>query len=286
MPTWLFATDLHGSPPRYEALWQAIERERPQAVLLGGDLLPGLKAAAAIDPAHHDFIDDFLLRRFSELRVRMGADYPRVLCILGNDDARIFEPAMQAAAVTGAWEYIHERRVEIGATRVYGYGCIPPTPFLLKDWERYDVGRYVDPGCVSPEEGLRTIPVSEHEARFSTIAGDLERLVGRDPPGPDVWLFHAPPYDTRLDRAALDERRVDHVAVDVHVGSHAIRRLIESRCPRVTLHGHIHESPRLTGAWRDRIGATYCFSAAHDGPELALVRFDPADPAAADRLLI
>jgi hypothetical protein len=29
-----------------------------------------------------------------------------------------------------------------------------------------------------------------------------------------------------------------------------------------------------------------CLSAAHDGPELALVRFDPADPASATRELI
>jgi len=42
----------------------------------------------------------------------------------------------------------------------------------------------------------------------------------------------------------------------------------------VTLHGHVHESARLTGAWQDRIGRTVCLSAAHDGPELALVRFD------------
>jgi Icc-related predicted phosphoesterase len=101
-----------------------------------------------------------------------------------------------------------------------------------------------------------------------------------------VCLFHAPPYDTGLDRAALDGRMVDHAPLDVHVGSVAIRRLIEERQPLVTLHGHIHESARLTGTWREQIGRTHCFSAAHDGPELALVRFDPADPAQATRTLI
>ena len=79
---------------------------------------------------------------------------------------------------------------------------------------------------------------------------------------------------------------VEHVPLDVHVGSIAIRRFIEERQPLVTLHGHVHESARLTGAWRDRIGRTHVFSAAHDGPELALVRFDLEDPASATRELI
>jgi Icc-related predicted phosphoesterase len=78
---------------------------------------------------------------------------------------------------------------------------------------------------------------------------------------------------------------VDHAPLDVHVGSIAIRRFIEARQPRATLHGHVHESARLTGAWQERIGRTVCLSAAHDGPELALVRFDLENPAAARREL-
>jgi Icc-related predicted phosphoesterase len=79
---------------------------------------------------------------------------------------------------------------------------------------------------------------------------------------------------------------VDHAPLDVHVGSIAIRRFIEARQPLLTLHGHDHESARLTGAWKERIGRTVCLSAAHDGPELALVRFDLARPADATRELL
>jgi Icc-related predicted phosphoesterase len=78
---------------------------------------------------------------------------------------------------------------------------------------------------------------------------------------------------------------VDHVALDVHIGSMAIERFIRRRQPLLTLHGHVHESARLTGAWSQTIGRTHCLSAAHDGPELAIVRFDPADPAAVTRTL-
>jgi Icc-related predicted phosphoesterase len=169
--------------------------------------------------------------------------------------------------------------------RVYGYAYVPPTPFLLKDWERYDVSRYVDPGCVSPEEGRRSVPVSASELRYSTIREDLERLTGDDALDRAVFLFHTPPYRTKLDRAALDGKMVDHVHVDVHVGSIAVKRFIETRQPLLTLHGHVHESARLTGSWRDRIGRTHMFGAAHDGPELALVRFDLDDLDAAERQL-
>ena len=186
----------------------------------------------------------------------------------------------------GRWEYLHARHSVCEGVPVAGYACVPPTPFLLKDWERYDVSRYVDPGCVSPEEGWRSTSVAANDVKYGTIKEDLDRLAGEGAIDSSVWLFHAPPHDSALDRAALDGVMVNHAPLDVHVGSIAIRRFIEARQPIVTLHGHIHESARLTGRWRQRIGRTWAFSAAHDGPELALVRFDPRDPATATRELV
>jgi hypothetical protein len=186
----------------------------------------------------------------------------------------------------GLIEHAHGRRIAVGAFPVYGYACVPPTPCRLKDWERYDVSRFVDPGSIPPEEGTRSVPVAQDEARWRTIAADLEALAGEDDLERAVILFHAPPYRTTLDRAALDGRAVDHAPLDVHVGSIAIRRFVETRQPLLTLHGHVHESARLTGTWRDRIGRTVCLSAAHDGPELALVELDPAQPEHARRRLL
>jgi Icc-related predicted phosphoesterase len=163
---------------------------------------------------------------------------------------------------------------------------VPPTPFALKDWERWDVSRHLEPGCVTLEEGLRTVAADPSEVRYGTIVRDLAALTGEEDLARAVMLFHAPPYRTDLDRAALDGRTFEHVPLDVHIGSIAIRRFIEDRQPLVTLHGHVHESARITGSWRERIGRTWCFSAAHDGPELALVRFDLEDPASATRELI
>jgi Icc-related predicted phosphoesterase len=281
-----FVSDLHGRVDRYEKLFAAIGRERPAAVFLGGDLLPSGFLLAGSAAPHEDFVSGFLAAGFVALRSALGAAYPRVFLILGNDDPRREEEDVLAAAADGLWEYAHGRRLELGGHPILGYACIPPTPFLLKDWERYDVSRHVDPGAVPPEEGWRSQPVDPDDLKYGTIQRDLEILAGDSDLTTALCLFHAPPYQTPLDRAALDGKLVDHVPLDVNIGSIAVRRFIESRQPLVTLHGHVHESARLTGAWMARLGRTICLSAAHDGPELALVDFDLTAPAAASRHLI
>jgi hypothetical protein len=193
---------------------------------------------------------------------------------MGNDDARAVEPAVRDLEHQGMLEYIHGRKETLGRFVVFGYACVPPTPFLLKDWERYDISRYIDPGDISPEEGYCSVAVSERERKRATIQHDLDLLVGSGPLENAVFLFHAPPYRTNLDRADLDGRLIDGVPMDVHVGSIAVRRFIETRQPYLTLHGHIHESAKLTGSWNDSIGRTCMFSAAHHGPELAVVSFE------------
>lgn len=287
MPLFIFVSDLHGHPGRYRALWKAIETERPAAVLLGGDLLPsGAFARTHAGSLPDDFVAESFEPEVAGLRARMGTSFPPILLVLGNDDPRRVEPQLQAGEEAGLWIHLHGRKAKVAGHDVYGYACVPPTPFGLKDWERYDVSRSVDPGCVSPEEGWRSVAADPAAVRFGTIARDLEALCGAADLTRSILFFHTPPYRTRLDRAALDGRQVDGVPLDVHVGSIAVRRFIEKRTPRITLHGHVHESARLTGSWRDAIGPTQLFSAAHDGPELALVRFDPDSPAAATRELI
>ena len=287
MPKCFFVSDLHGSPEKFYRLFEAIEGEQPSAVFLGGDLLPHARSCvSSMNLEHRDFINDFLVGHLLRLREKTPRFYPRIFLILGNDDARFEEAAIMDAAAKEVWEYISERKVSYGSYVVFGYPFTPPSPFQLKDWERYDISRYVDPRSVSPEEGLRTKPVSDYQKKFTTIRQDLAELVNDDDLDRAIMLFHAPPYKTNLDRADLDGKSIDHVLLDVHVGSMAIRELIEDRQPMLTLHGHVHESTRLTGSWRQRIGRTLSFNAAHEGPELALIRFDPDHPEDAVRYLL
>jgi Icc-related predicted phosphoesterase len=279
MPNYFFVSDLHGKTERYDKLFQTILSEKPQALFLGGDLLP-----------HHyadkHFVNDYLIPNLLSIKQQLNVSYPKIFLILGNDDARSEEPYIITAAQNNLFHYIHFNSSELAGRKILGYSFTPPSPFLLKDWEKYDVSRFTEHGCISPEEGKRSVEISAAEKKYSTIKKDLELLTGIEDISNAIILFHGPPYQTNLDRAALDGKVIDHVEVDLHVGSIAIKRFIEQRQPHITLHGHIHESVRITGSWKDRIGKTYCFSAAHDGAELAIVKFNPDKPEDAERILL
>jgi len=283
----MFVSDLHGRQDRFLSLAREAAEEPPEMLFIGGDIFPGvLMHSRAARGSAPDFVSGFLFPLFTDLRRVLGVRYPRVFVISGNDDPRSLECALQEGEAQGLWEYAHMKRIDAGGWTVAGYSYVPPTPFRLKDWERYDVSRFVDPGCIHPEEGHFTVPPDSSTVRYRTIEEDLAELTEGVDVQKLVLLSHAPPWRTLLDRAALDGRTVDHVPLDVNVGSVALRRFIERKQPWVTLHGHVHESARLTGAWRDTIGATRMFSAAHDGPELAVVRFDLERPGNSRRSLV
>lgn len=286
MTSSFFVSDLHGNLHRYETLFREMIQRKPSFVFIGGDILPNARK-----PLQHngnplnDFIRDYLVPGFQRVQKQLGCNYPEVFLIMGNDDHREEEGRLIEAEQKEIWKYLSNTSFKFGPYMIYGYPYVPPTPFRCKDWEKYDVSRFVDPGCISPAEGYRTAD-PDYDPEFSTIAADLEALTAGQPMDKAIFLFHSPPYNSALDRAALDGQMVDHVPLDVHVGSMAIQRFIETRQPYITLHGHIHESASLTGNWKEVTGRTHSFSAAHQGPELALVTFKLDDPADSGRELL
>ncbi len=282
-----FVSDLHGDISRYEKLFRKIEIEKPDAVFFGGDLLPsGLYAFSSSEDVPKDFFQEIIKDGFIRIKKKLKNNYPKVFIILGNDDSKADENLFIKGEEDHLWKYVHNKKVSFGEYTVYGYSFIPPSPFLMKDWEKYDVSRYVDPGCVPPEEGYHSFTIKKDDILYSTIKKDLEELAGEDNLSNAIFLFHSPPYKTHLDRAALDGKMVDYAPLDVHIGSIAVQRFIYAKQPLITLHGHVHESAEITGFWHDKIKNTYSFSAAHNGKELALVKFNPKEPENAIRELI
>jgi len=279
MTNCFFVSDIHGRTELYNKLFNEILVQKPKVVFLGGDLLPH-------QYLHKNFIFDFLQLNLQSLKTKLQIHYPKIFLILGNDDARIEEPLIQKLEEELLIEYIHLRKTNFLEYDIYGYAFTPPSPFLLKDWEKYDVSRFVDPGSISPEEGKRTVDVSLHEKKYSTIKDDLNSLTKNDDLTKAIFLFHGPPYQSNLDCVASVGKLIDHAPVDPHVGSIAIKRFIEKKQPWITLHGHIHESSQISGSWKDKIGQTHCFSAAHKGNELALVKFELSKPEKAERILL
>jgi Icc-related predicted phosphoesterase len=83
-----------------------------------------------------------------------------------------------------------------------------------------------------------------------------------------VYVCHSPPLETKLD--------VLHDGT--HIGSGALRDFLKrSRAP-VSLHGHIHESPKMSGSICDRIGRTFGVNPGESLHELQAVTLDLRKP--------
>ena len=278
----LAVSDLHGKLDLYEKLFLEIKVEKPEAVFIAGDITGGYYRTH-LGENLNDFILGFMQKNLEQLQNKMGDDYPEIFMILGNDDPRYLEEPCLLLDKKGLWHYAHNRCLKWKSYYVCGYSYVPPTPFQMKDWEKYDVSRYVDVGAISPLAGFRTVEVDMLEREWGTIKRDLERLFTAADLAHHICLFHSPPYKTKLDRAALDGKMVDHAPLDVHIGSIAIREFISKRQPLTTIHGHVHESTSITGYWQDTMGKTVMFNAAHNKSELAIIRFNSEIPAKCER---
>jgi Icc-related predicted phosphoesterase len=277
----LFVSDLHGNTQKFKKLYSYVQTKKPQAVFFGGDLLPSISAN---NKDIQSFINETIFSPIKKLKKNMSDI--QFFFILGNDDPRRYESIFLEADSKQLISYVHEKTVPFSDFFVTGYAYVPPTPFQLKDWERYDVSRFVDVGGISPELGVFSVPVDMNTIRFNTIKEDLDKLVQNAPARKTIFLFHSPPYDTLLDRAKLDGKKVDHVPLDVHIGSIAIKRFISFYQPFITLHGHVHESSQITGKWYQTFDKTISFSAAYHGEELAVIVVNTDIPQKASRILL
>lgn len=273
-------SDIHGNDVKYRKLCTYIKQNLPDAVFIAGDVLPNYYITEPLE-----FIEDTLKPLLSELKDEINEQYPDIYLITGNDDAAVSCEHLRYLELKGLIHFSNKIVINQAGYTVFGYPYVPPTPFLLKDWEKYDISRYLPRDTVSPEDGIRTIEVPANIKKYNTIKDDLEELsedVGDF--SKTICLFHSPPVETNLDKIYGNGINGDKELLSV--GSYAIRKFIEKNQPLVTIHGHIHESTDITGYWQDRIGRTVCFNAANSGSELALIEFDTENPGSAVRVLI
>jgi uncharacterized protein len=286
MNTCFFVSDLHGKMSRYKALLKLIKKEKPDFVFIGGDLFPQRGAQSGQSrEGETDFVADFIIPQFEKLKETMDCAYPEIFLIPGNDDLKALFDKLREGEKSDLWRNLQKNCVVIGKYRFYGYGCVPPTPFRIKDWDRFDISKEIEIGCIAPADGYHSMPF-DHDPENDTIQNDLQTLINNDNLEFGVFLFHSPPYNSLLDCAELHTVDPNQQPATLNVGSKAIRNFIDEKQPFITMHGHIHESPRITGAWKQALDRTWSFSAAHDGPELVVIKFELNDPLSATRRLI
>jgi Icc-related predicted phosphoesterase len=94
------------------------------------------------------------------------------------------------------------------------------------------------------------------------LAARLEKATSSlSDPRTSLFNFHCPPYDTQIDVAPKLDKDLRPVLTPggepdmAHVGSTAVRQIIEKLQPLAGLHGHIHESRGLS-----KVGKSVCFN--------------------------
>lgn len=243
----LYTTDLHGSRWKYDRLLAAAQKMDAEMVINGGDLLP--KSGDRL--VQEDFISTYLDQHFSQFNAA-GIHY---LCCMGNDDLMIYDDLLdEVCEKYPLVQNIAQRKAHIGAFEFIGMNWVVDYPFRLKDRCRMDTAEYVfqeqfGAGLLSSNNGYENIEDWFSYARqLPTIEDEMKKLVRPEKMGRAVYVIHMPPYRLGLDRCA-------HGA---EVGSKAIYDFILREQPVVSLHGHIHESPQMTGKWRSELNDTVC----------------------------
>lgn len=265
----VYTADLHGVIASYRALLAFAVERGAQAAIVGGDLLPPAISRRSAIAEQRAFVEGPL----RTLLVAFRATYPAtaVYLLAGNDDWAAAIRSLDALESEGLAFALHERVYALGTTLwLAGYACVPVTPFSIKDYERLDDGpaRPTTFAMAYTSVDGSVQPVNPaHFLAQPGIAFGLAALAQRSDPAHTIYVCHTPPADTPLD--LMQNRK--------HVGSLALRSFIERFAPPLTLHGHIHEAPRLSGRYATRIGATWCINPGHDQRTFHAVFLDTDD---------
>ena len=268
----LYTADTHVHPSYFDRLLNAAESILPEAVMIGGDIIPDWRGSirSSIEP-HKAWIRQRLIPRLQDFHQR--CENVPVFLDLGNDDiaaARFLLEQKQGKTL----HLLHMSLIKLEENlAVAGYMKVNPTPFLIKDGEKPDC-RDQDGLSAPGVAAAGSITAAGPEAPYvldptaGTIEDDLDELTRKLQSNPwkdfrFIFVSHAPPKGTALDRTSSD----------LNVGSLAVRRFIERWGAEGRLvaafHGHIHESPWRTGQVWEYVGGVPCFNV---GQKLKLLR--------------
>jgi uncharacterized protein len=261
-----FTSDLHGDPRLYAQLEELIRAAAPDLLILGGDLMPDGDPADPLGTQVRYVRTEFLPRMAAWRALLPGM---RVACVPGNHEWLCTRDVLAEAHAAGQLVLLdHERPWIANGLTFLGYPSTPATPHWAKDFERLDRRGDGIPefGGVFWNAATQTVERADLTTYFGgrpTIADELQRLpVLRSP-----WVFvaHAPPFDTALDRL---------FEVPYPIGSRAVRQAIEENRPILSLHGHVHDSPEVTGKYSERLGETLAINPGQGFDRLHAVLFD------------
>ncbi len=242
----LFATDLHGAKWKYILMLELIKKHQVDVVINGGDMLPigGINLFNQ-DLFIKEFLDDYFLK-FEKKKIYY-------MCYLGNDDLRIFDEIFED--IYNKYNFIiplAQRKYKLRNFEFIGMNWVVDYPFALKDRCRKDTPDYVfqkqfGKAVLSTPNGWQKIEDwFSYAATIPTFEEELNNLVRPEAMENAIYIIHMPPANIGLDICSDGQK----------AGSKALYNFIKENQPKLTLHGHIHESPEVSGKWYSTVGKT------------------------------
>lgn len=268
----LYTSDIHAGKGHLASMLAVAEHEDAGAVIIGGDLIPhGLARVQELGilKAQEIYLNDTLIPSIREFRQRNETVF---YLDMGNDDFIAGRPLLEAHDGE-LFHLLHMRKHQLSESMdIIGYMSVSPTPFAIKDWEKPDSRRrpYAKGGIVNLRGILsRTGEIKETVLDLDTddtIEDDLS-ILSKDISRPFIFIAHCPPYDTPLDM----------LSNGFHVGSESIKAFIAQWSRRgylpASFHGHIHESPAVSGSIRTTIEGSHCFNPGQSVGDLADLQY-------------
>jgi Icc-related predicted phosphoesterase len=243
----IFVTDLHGSEWKYNRLFEVAAESRAHIAINGGDMLPNNGELSQ----QKDFITSFLdgyFKKFNDAGIYH-------LCYPGNDDLMIFDRLFEEVCYKYHFAVpLAQRKYDINGYEFIGLNWVVDYPFRLKDRCRMDTNDYVferqlGTGLLSTQYGFKELKDWPAYARtLPTLKDELTRLARPRNMRNAIYVIHMPPARLGLDKCYSG----------MEVGSKAVYDFIKKNQPLLSLHGHIHESPQVTGKWSAKLGKTTC----------------------------
>ena len=255
----VYVADLHGNKSQYLKLFDYAKKKNADAVIIGGDISPKSPDLRTIK-LQKDFLETFLLPEIKRLSEATNG-HCSIMLIMGNDDFKANYDFLKENEKKFKYILLDEKPFNWRGYFITGYSFVPYTPFKYKDWEKADLINkketdrkdIVLEGIRSSEKGFVPHHINLDE-RKDSIEKDLNDMLKKINTKKTIMVIHCAPYNTSLDL----------IKDNKHVGSEALRKVIEEKQPLLTLHGHIHESVELSGNFMDKIKNTICISPGND----------------------
>lgn len=241
-------SDIHQMGNKWKKLIKDAEEENPEIIAIAGDLFPKDNGILF----HIRWLTHF--KRYAKQIKDMGIE---LVLTLGNDDNQLLIPEFEKMDEEGLIHFVHDKVKKIKGYEFVGMSWVPDYPFTYKFWIKPDIDgdwhvskSQLGKPCLIDENNKFYNIKGDYKiylAEKGTIDNHLKDLTSQvENMSKSIWLIHAPPAYMKLDVCGHGEE----------VGSKAITCFLEKNEPMLTIHGHIHESPEVTGIWKKQVGDT------------------------------